>query len=298
VIRTGFSALLLVFSVQVSALVVVDDQQRQVSLVQPAQRIVALAPHVVENLFAVGLGARIVGAVAHSDYPEDALAIPRVGGYSHVNREAILALHPDLVITWGSGISQSLTLQLEAIGIPVYVSEPSSLAEIHDNLKDFALMGGIDPNRVESIGAFKATIGALAARPKDLPDTRSTVFYQIWHQPMQTLNGEHLVSEIFTYCGLVNVFHDLIATAPTVSIEAVLRADPDIIIASGIDQARPSWLDAWAQYKTLTAVQNKTLFAIDPDLLQRPTPRILQGLERVCEIARRSQRPNADLLQR
>jgi iron complex transport system substrate-binding protein len=89
VIRTGFSALLLVFSVQVSALVVVDDQQRQVSLVQPAQRIVALAPHVVENLFAVGLGARIVGAVAHSDYPEDALAIPRVGGYSHVNREAL-----------------------------------------------------------------------------------------------------------------------------------------------------------------------------------------------------------------
>ena len=193
-IRTGFCALLLVFSVQVSALVVVDDQQRQVSLVQPAQRIVALAPHVVENLFAVGLGARIVGAVAHSDYPEDALAIPRVGGYSHVNREAILALHPDLVITWGSGISQSLTLQLEAIGIPVYVSEPSSLAEIHDNLKDFALMGGIDPNRVESIGAFKATIGALAARPKDLLDTRSTVFYQILHQPMQTLNGEHLVS--------------------------------------------------------------------------------------------------------
>ena len=82
------------------------------------------------------------------------------------------------------------------------------------------------------------------------------------------------------------------------SIEAVLRADPDIIIASGIDQARPSWLDAWAQYKSLTAVQNKTLFAIDPDLLQRPTPRVLQGLERVCEIASRSQRPNADLLQR
>lgn len=294
----GLSALLLALSAQASALGVVDDQQRQVSLAQPAQRIVALAPHVVENLFAVGLGARIVGAVAHSDYPEGALAIPRVGGYSHVNREAILALNPDLVITWGSGVSQSLTQQLEAMGIPVYVSEPSTLAKIHDNLKDFALMGGIDPNQVASIDAFNAAIGAITAAPSDLPETRLTVFYQIWHQPMQTLNGEHLVSEIFTYCGLANVFHNLVATAPTVSVEAVLRANPDIIIASGIDQARPSWLDAWTQYQSLTAVQNKALFAIDPDLLQRPTPRILKGLERVCEIANRNQKPSADLLQR
>jgi iron complex transport system substrate-binding protein len=97
-----------------------------------------------------------------------------------------------------------------------------------------------------------------------------------------TVNGEHLISDVLRLCGGRNVFTSLPVLAPKVDIEAVLAADPEIIVASGMGEARPEWLDDWRRWQRLTAVRNDNLFFVPPELLQRHTPRILDGAERLC----------------
>ena len=111
-----------------------------------------------------------------------------------------------------------------------------------------------------------------------------SIFYQIWHRPLMTINGEHVISAVIRLCGGRNVFADLPALAGEVGLEAVLAADPEAIVASDVpEQDRPGWLDHWQQWPRLQAVRNGHLFRIDPDLIQRHSPRILEGAERMCE---------------
>ena len=108
-------------------------------------------------------------------------------------------------------------------------------------------------------------------------------FYQIWHQPLMTINGDHLISQVITLCGGRNVFASLETLAPTVDREAVLRANPQVIIASGMAKQQPEWLEEWKQWPQLSAVRFNQLHFIEPDLIQRHTPRILDGAYVMCE---------------
>jgi iron complex transport system substrate-binding protein len=274
----------------IAAIEVVDDTDRTVRLEQHAQRIVSLSPHITENLFAVGLGDRIVATVAHADFPPQAKDLPRIGGYNSLNLEALVQLQADLIITWGSGISYESQAKLKTLGIPIYVSEPTTLKDIQDNIKDFAKLGGLVEPEVSVLHTFSA---ALTKYP--LQGTRSTVFYQIWNDPIQTLNGRHIVNDVFARCGLYNVFADAPSVAPTLNPESVIDANPDLIIASGIGNERPVWLDRWTKYASINAVKNNALHALNPDLMQRPTPRILDGLEQICSWSSqlRESSPNA-----
>jgi iron complex transport system substrate-binding protein len=120
----------------------------------------------------------------------------------------------------------------------------------------------------------------LRAQHEDV--RRLSVFYQIWHEPLQTLNGDHLINEIIQICGGTNVFADAASLTPKVSLESVLDRDPDVIVASGMSQARPAWLENWGAYPGLKAVKYNALFSIDPDQIQRPTARLLQGATELC----------------
>jgi iron complex transport system substrate-binding protein len=108
------------------------------------------------------------------------------------------------------------------------------------------------------------------------------VFYQVWNRPLMTIGGEHFISRLIERCGGRNVFEALGELAPTISEEAVIAADPEVIIASGMGEERPEWLDAWRRWSDLSAVSHKQLHFIPPDLIQRPTPRSLEGAERLC----------------
>lgn len=273
----------LLFTLPLSAAVSVeDDSGRTVALSVPAQRIVSLAPHITEQLFAIGAGEQIVGAVEYSDYPEQAQAIPRVGGYSRLDLERILALEPDLVVGWHSGNDPRQLERLEQLGLTVYRSEPRTLREIAASMRRL----GILSDRADEAGAeaalFMQKLQRLATINRDRPARR--LFYQIWNRPLMTINGEHLISDVIRLCGGENIFADLPALTPTISTEAVLAADPDIIIASGMGEARPEWLDEWHRWDLLRAVRNDQLHFIPPDLLQRATPRLLKGAEQVCRI--------------
>jgi iron complex transport system substrate-binding protein len=253
---------------------------RDVVLEQPARRIVALAPHIVENLYSAGAGQYLVGAVSYSDFPAAAADVPRVGSYRAFSLETILALQPDLIITWASGNGIAALQDLQTLGVPVYVSEPRKLDDIPRSLRAYARLAG-----TEQVGerAAQKVSQALHALAVDYSERRPiSVFYQIWHEPLQTLNGEHLVSSVIELCGGRNAFADAISLAPRINLEAVLERNPESIVASGANTERPPWLDLWRSYPTLTAVHNEALFFINPDHIQRPTARIVLGARELC----------------
>ncbi len=259
---------------------VVDAVGRTVSLEQPAQRIVALAPHIVENLFSAGAGSKIIAAVDYSDYPSAAKSLPRIGSAFSWSIEQVVALSPDLVVLWGSGNGMTALPQLQRLGLTVYVSEPGTLKDISASIRDFGVLAGTDHIARRNAAAFDADIDELAANGSQGP--RLSVFYQVWNTPLQTVNGEHMISDVIELCGGKNIFAEQAQLAPHIALESLLEADPQVIVASGTDQSRPEWLDDWRRYPVLQAVQHEALLHIHPDLIQRPTARIARGAADLC----------------
>ena len=280
-ITAALAAALFAAAVPVSAQIeLTDDAGQRIVLAQPAQRIVSLAPHVTEILFAAGAGERVVGVVAYSDYPEAARALPQVGGYSQIDLEAVVGLRPDLVIGWRSGNRDAHLARLQAMGIPVYLNEPRSLDDVARSLEQFGRLAGSEDAANAAATAFRTRHAALAARYAGQPPVRT--FYQIWDRPLMTVNDEHLIADVIRLCGGSNVFGSQAQLAPTIGVEAVLAANPEAIVASGMGDARPEWLDQWARWPQLEATRHDNLFFIPPELIQRHTPRILDGAERLC----------------
>lgn len=257
-----------------------DFNGREVRLPAPAQRIVALAPHIVENVFSAGAGEKLVGVVDYSDYPEQAKAIPRVGNFQSWSLESLVALQPDLVVLWRSGNGIDSLATFQRLGIPVFVSEPRQLEDIPRTIRAIGSLAGTSATADAEAQRIEQTLDSLRQRYRR--DDAVSVFYQIWNEPLQTVNGEHLISQILSLCGGYNVFADAPTLAPKINIESVLARDPDAIVASGMDTARPEWLDEWRKYPSLTAVSTESLFFVPPDHVQRPTSRIILGAKSLC----------------
>ncbi len=257
-----------------------DDAGETLRLSQPARRIVSLAPHVTETVYAAGAGEWLVGAVQYSDYPEVAKQLPRVGGYSKLDLEAIVALKPDLAIGWVSGNAPAHIAKLRALGIPVYLTQSDRIEDVATSLEHIGELAGTTAVASVAASAFRNRLLALRAKYGERPRVRT--FYQIWKQPLMTVGGGQIISDAIRLCSGDNIFSQLKPLAPTVTAEAVLAADPEAIVASGMGEARPEWLDDWRRWTTLTAVKRDNLFFIPPDLIQRHTPRLIEGAERLC----------------
>lgn len=271
-----------------------DDAGRTLQLAGPARRIVSLAPHLTENLYAAGGGGSLVAVGDYSNYPPAAKNLPRVGGAGRLDLEALLAIKPELILAWSGGTSPAQLAQLESLGLPVYLSNPKHMADVAGEIERLGLLAGSSQAAVAAANAFRARQEKLAASYGRRPPVRT--FYEIWNRPLMTVNGQHLISDAITLCGGINVFADLPRIAPTVTEEAVLAAKPEAIVASGMDTARPEWLDDWKRWPTLPASARGNLFHIPPDYMHRATARILDGAEQLCahlETAR-SRRPARD----
>lgn len=245
-----------------------------------AQRIISLAPHITELLYAAGAGRQLVGNVDYGDYPPAAKALPKVGGYSRLDLEAILALKPDLVIAWESGNSPAALEKLKAMGVAVHVSQPNRIEDVAREIERFGALAGTESVANPAAAAFRARHAALAARFGQRPVV--DVFYQIWKQPLMTVNDKQIISDAIRLCGGRNVFGALPILAPTVTVEAVIAANPEVIVASGMGDERPEWLNDWRRWKTMTAVKRDNLYFIPPQEIQRHTPRFLDGAEKLC----------------
>lgn len=269
----------LVGAVRAEPVSVVDFIGRTVTLPAPAQRIVALAPHIVENLYSAGAGERLVGVVSYSNFPEAARSLPLVGSFNAFSLEQIVAARPDLILMWGSGNGAGALEKLERLGIPVYVSELRQLADIPASIRLLGELAGTRASAGAEAARLEQGFAALARRHHSA--TPVSVFYQIWHEPLQTINGEHLISQVISLCGGRNVFADVATLAPRINLESVLARNPDAIVAGGMGDAHPEWLEDWRRYPGLRALQGG-LLVVDPDLIQRPTARVLEGARDLC----------------
>jgi iron complex transport system substrate-binding protein len=193
----------------------------------------------------------------------------------------VVAQRPDLIVGWKSGNNAATLEKLQRLGIPVFLSEPRQLDAIADEIDALAILAGTSDTARPLTTAWRKRLDELRQRHRS--STPVTVFYEIWNQPLMTVNGEHIISDVMTLCGGRNVFAQLPALAAQVSVEAVLAADPQVIIASGMGEEHPEWLDDWRRWPGMRAVKDNHLYFIPPDLLQRNTLRILDGAEQMCE---------------
>lgn len=272
-------ALLLAAAGSVQAAVSADDDAgNRITLPQPAARIVSLAPHVTEQLFAIGAGDRIVGTTEHADYPTAARAIPRVGRAHSLDLERIAALRPDLIVIWGSGFPPATLESVRQLGTPVFVSEPHALADVARSMQRLGMLTGNDGTAAAN--DFNARVSDLRVRYAGRAPVR--VFYQVWDSPLMTLSGRHVISEAIELCGGRNVFADLAPIAPQISTEAVLAADPQLIVTAE-PEARPGTaLAAWQRYPTLSATRLGQFATLDADRINRHGPRLADEIGALC----------------
>ncbi|NRB56529.1 MAG: cobalamin-binding protein [Salinicola sp.] len=261
---------------EVDAISVEDDSGRTVTLSRPAERIVALAPHLVEMSYAVDAGGQLVGAIEGSDYPPAAAHIDRVGSYRGVPIELVVAKRPDLVLVWGSGTPASLIEQLERLEIPVYRSEPRKLDQIADDLRDIGRLSGHDVAGEKAASRFER---ALQRSSQTLsPEPR--VFYQLGQSPLTTLAGGQVVTQIIRHCGGEPLFEEAPVLVPQIGWESLLEAQPEVILAAGADDR---WKAFWAHHDELPAVRDGALYTVDRDAISRPGPRMIQAVQEVCQ---------------
>lgn len=257
-----------------------DDRGRAAPLAGAASRIVTLAPGLTELAFAAGAGAKLVGVSAWSDYPDAAKHLPQVGDSARLDAERILLLRPDLLLAWVSGNPAAEVARLEGLNLPVYAVEPARLADVPRVLRAIGALAGTGAEAERAAAEFEAEIAALGARYGGR--RRLAVFYEIWDEPLLTVNGEHIISDVIRLCGGRNVFADAPLLTPAVSWEGLLAADPDVIIAS-VSSGSEAAARRLRKVPSLRAAARGRVFTVPADYIQRATPRILEGARRVCE---------------
>ena len=279
---TGVLAALALCAPAASAveIVLTDDRGETIRLPRPATRIVSLAPGLTEMLYAAGAGERLVGAVEFSDYPAAARALPRVGNSAAVDAERIAALRPDLVLAWPHGAGARQVDQLRRLGLPVFVSDPRNLDDIAQALETLGRLAGSEAAARAAARDYRQKLVRLRADHTNAPVLR--VFVQIWASPLMTVNDRHLIADVLRTCGARNVFGEATQLAPTVTPEAVIAANPEVILVVAKSADAQKAFETWRKWPRLDAVRRDRLIAVDPDKLSRLTPRAIEGTATLC----------------
>ena len=263
----------------VGAVTVHDDAGNAVTLDKPAMRVISMAPHVTETLFAAGGGSRIVGAVNYSDYPEAAKSIPRIGSNREIDMERVISMKPDLIVAWMHNNSERQIEMVRKLGVPVFLSDPQKLEGIPDNVARLGQLMGTQAAADPAAAELRRQLASLRSRYAGRPTVRT--FYQVWDKPLDTLSGRHIITDALRLCGGENIFDKLTVTAPIVSIESVLQADPEAVF--GTAEKNYGGVNLWKPYASLTATRRDNLFTVDGNLLNRAGPRMIAGTAVLCE---------------
>ncbi len=277
-IRVMVLVLLSGAAVDTRALKASDDRGVTIALGQPVQRIVTLAPHLAEIAFAAGADAKLAGVSSFSRHPAEAERLPVVASHGRVDIERLIALRPDLVLAWQSGNSPLQIDRLERIGMRVFVTEARALADVPRIVRLVGELAGSAEVAEARARQFENEIAGL--RKRYAGERRVAVFVEIWHTPLLTVNGGHLISDALRLCGGRNVFAAAKTLTPLVSREQVLDARPEVIVTGGFGSEA---LQAWRGLESVPAVRNRRIYAIDPDRFHAQGPHVLEGVRALCE---------------
>lgn len=245
------------------------------------QRIVALAPHIVESLYEIGAGDRIVATVDYADYPAEALNIPRVGGYYGLQMERILELKPDLIIAWKSGNRAEDIKKLKQLGLPIAYSESGKVADVATELIQFGELTGLTEQASKSANEFQQMLTSIKSTYQRKTPIKG--FYQLWPQPMRTVNKNTWIHELMMMCGIENVFADASTDYPQIGVENVVVSKPELIILPDEKSKTPQPKINWQPWSVIPAVKNDAFITVNADLIHRFSKRMLLGLEDMCK---------------
>lgn len=246
---------------------------------QPAKRIIALSPHAVEMLYAIGAGDTIVAATDYADYPEAAKNIPRIGGYYGIQMERVMELNPDLIVVWDSGNKAEDINQLRTLGFNLYGSDPKTLEGVAKELEELGQLTGHVEEASKAAAAYRAEL--IRLRVENAKKSEPKVFYQLWSTPLMTVSKNSWIQQIISVCHGQNVFYDAASDYPQVSLENVLLTLPEVILQSE-EEGNVKGVD-WRQWPEIPAVKNQHIYQLNADLLHRATPRALLGVQALCD---------------
>jgi len=287
--RRLLACLLGLASLAAQAMTHADDSGRRIDMAEPARRVITLAPNLTELVYAAGAGSALVGTVNTSDFPEEAKAVARVGDHQRLDVERIISLHPDLILVWHHGNAGREVSQLEAAGLRLFHLEPRRLDDVPRALERVGALLGRAPQAAQRAAELRRELASLRAQHANAPPV--SVFYQVWSQPLMTLNDQHLVSDVIGLCGGRNVFGALPQLVPQLSLESVVAADPEVLLsaresaAEGPGGRRNPQLPGFAQWQAfpkLTAVRRGWMYSLPGDAISRQGPRIVEGARAVC----------------
>jgi iron complex transport system substrate-binding protein len=261
---------------------VVDDLGRQVSVPQPPLRIASLAPGATEMLFAAGAGSQVVATVEYSDEPAAARRVTRIGDVAAVDMERLVALRPDVVVSWAGGGNPAQRAKIEGLHIPVYEEQVARLADIPAAVRRLGALAGTPAVADRAAQDIEARLAALTATYGRGDRPRPSVLLQVWNRPIYTVGGGHLMSDALVLCGARNVFADLPEAGPVVDTESIIARDPDIIIAAAPTGEGAAWVADWKRLKSLAAVRNGRVVAFEDQALSRLGPSVIGATEALC----------------
>jgi iron complex transport system substrate-binding protein len=262
-----------------------DDAGHLVHLKNPATRIVTLAPFLTELVYAAGASDQLAAVSSYSDFPSEAKNKPVIGDASAIDMERLLVLKPDLIIAWKSGGHPADTERLRKYGMAVFIVEPKHIADIPKLLRTIGQFAGTESAAEKAAKDFEQRLALLRLRYAANP--KQKVFFEIWHSPLMTVSGQHFISEAMAICGGQNIFAEIKTAVPTVGLESIYAADPQVIISSTSAQEENA-LAPWHTHPKLQGVKNKRIFALEADVIQRQTPRLLDGVEKICAMLEKS----------
>jgi iron complex transport system substrate-binding protein len=279
---TKYSLLLLLFYIiPVNAgITVTDDLGNMITVDKPVKSIVTLSPHLTELVFSAGAGDLLKATVDHSDYPQQAKQIPSIGPFNKWDIEQILTIKPDIIFAWLTANGEQPIKRLKKLGLNVYVSEPRKIEDIAQTIKAIGKLTDKQKTADQATADFLDRINGL--REKYHEEKQISVFYQVWPNPLMTINGEQLISRIIELCGGQNIYAELDVLAPVVTTESLIERNPQVIIGGARDKDQQAWLESWNQLPTISAVKNSQLYFINPDLLNRQTVRMAEGASQLC----------------
>jgi iron complex transport system substrate-binding protein len=262
----------------------IDQAGRSVTVPADPARIISLAPNITEILFAVGAGDKIVGVSEYSNYPPDAAALPMVGTYIKPNLEAIISLSPDLVIGTADGEKRAEINRLASLGIPVYIINPRTIAGVISTVREIGRLTGREREGEATAAEMTKRIAAIKERLAALPP--ATVLLVLNTNPLITINDNTFQDEMIRTAGGRNIAAGESIRYPTLTYEEVVVRAPEVIIMTTMspDEDYRSVTREWSRFPTVPAVKNGRIYVIDSDIIDRPSPRIVAGLEELARL--------------
>jgi iron complex transport system substrate-binding protein len=262
-------------------LTVIDGLGRKVTLINKPKRVVSLAPSNTEILFAIGAGSVVVGVTDYCDYPPEVEGIEKVGGFSTVNVEKVIGLSPDLVLARG-GVQTEIIKNLETRGLTVIGLDTHTVYQVLQDIMLVGLVTGYLPEATKLVSDLKDKIDYIRDKTKNL-DYRPRVYYEVWNDPLITGGPGSFTNDLILLAGGINIAANTSVKYPIISSEFVVASNPEIIITSTHNPAKPEDIVNRSGWSNIIAIKERKIYVIDADIVSRPGPRIVLGLEQFAK---------------